>query len=160
MVQRIKAWRTARALSQSQAVRAMTEGGVPIKLRTLQQWEIGTRSPHSVTAAAIERFLAEEEKESPPPRAPASIIVRLKRWREENNFTRAQAVEVLANAGLPVKLNTLQRWETGERHPSALAAKALQNFLDQVIVSEAREPAKTQTRKPKDESGRGTGRNT
>ena len=159
LVQRIKEWRTARGLSQSEAVRTLAEAGLPIKLSTLQQWEIGRRSPQPVTAFAIERFLAEEPRIAPRPTTPSPIIVRLKRWREENNFTRGQAVEVLTNAGLPVKLNTLQRWEAGERRPSALAAKALQNFLDQVIMSESREAVKTQTRKRKDETGRGPERN-
>lgn len=159
VVQRIKAWRKARDLSQSQAVRALTEGGVPIKLRSLQQWEIGARSPQLVTAAAIQRFLDEEEKQPPPRRVPASIILHLKRWREENNLSRAQAVAVLTDAGLPVKLNTLQRWENGQRHPSALAAHALQNFLDRVFVSEAHQAIKTQTRKPRAEPGKGAERN-
>src|SRR5260221_13758979 len=62
LIVRFKAWRTAQGLRQSKAASALVDAGLPIALRTLQQWEIGRRSPQSVTAAALERFLAEPEK--------------------------------------------------------------------------------------------------
>src|SRR5271166_4285372 len=79
VITKLKAWRTARGFSQSQAIRALVAGGLPIKLgtlqqwerarsspqavpaklQTLQQWETGRRSPPAITTAALERFLHE-----------------------------------------------------------------------------------------------------
>ncbi len=110
LIERLKAWRTAKDLSQSKAARVLADAGLPVALRTLQQWEIGQHSPHTVTAAALERFLAEQEKllTSQRHKTVAPVIERLRSWREANNLSQAQAVEVLLAAGLPAKLKTLQ----------------------------------------------------
>ena len=39
VITKLKAWRTARGFSQSQTIRALVAGRLPIKLGTLQQWE-------------------------------------------------------------------------------------------------------------------------
>ena len=141
LIEKLKAWRRARDLSQSEAARILADAGLPIALTTLRQWEIGRRSPQSVTAAALEKFLAEQEKPSAiqTNRIVAPVIQRLKRWREENNLSTAQAAAALTKSGLPVKANTLQRWLSGLRHPSALTANAITNFLDRIHVAGAQQ---------------------
>ncbi len=57
VIERLKAWREANNLSQSQTEKLLIEAGLPAKLKTLQGWEIGRHSPQAITAAAIERFL-------------------------------------------------------------------------------------------------------
>jgi transcriptional regulator with XRE-family HTH domain len=133
LIERLKAWRTAKDLSQSKAARVLADAGLPVALRTLQQWEIGQHSPHTVTAAALKRFLAEQEKllASQQRKTVAPVIERLKAWREANNLSQAQAVEVLLAAGLPAKLKTLQGWEIGRHSPQPITAAALEQFLDQ-----------------------------
>ncbi len=133
LIERLKAWRTAKDLSQSKAARVLADAGLPVALRTLQQWEIGQHSPHTVTAAALERFLAEQEKlfASQRHKTVAPVIERLRSWREANNLSQAQAVEVLLAAGLPAKLKTLQGWEIGRHSPQPITAAALERFLDQ-----------------------------
>ena len=137
LIDRFKAWRTAQGLSQAKAAQVLTGAGLPIAVRTLQQWEIGRRSPQSVTVAALERFLVEQEKQSAIQTNPivTPVIQRLKRWREENNLSTAQAATALTESGVPVKANTLQRWQSGLRHPSDLAANAISNFLDRAHVA-------------------------
>src|SRR5271166_391192 len=109
VIKKLKAWRVANNFSQSQAVRALVDAGLPVKLGTLQQWEIARSSPHAVTAAALERFLSLQMKSevSPAEKCVAPVVVRLKAWREGNNLSQAQAVAVLVAAGLPAKLRTL-----------------------------------------------------
>ena len=133
LIRRLKYWRTSNDLSQVQAVKALVGEGLPIALTTLQQWEIERRSPQPVTAAALERFLAEQEKMSASRRhkSVAPVIERLKAWRETNNLSQAQAVEVMLAAGLPAKLKTLQGWEIGRHSPQPITAAALGRFLDQ-----------------------------
>jgi transcriptional regulator with XRE-family HTH domain len=133
IIERLKAWRKNKNLSQSKAARALADAGLPVVLRTLQQWEIGQHSPHAVTAAAIEKFLAEEEKllASHRRKKRAPVIRRLKAWRQANNLSQAQAVEALLAAGLPAKLKTLQGWEIGRHSPQPITAAALARFLDQ-----------------------------
>jgi transcriptional regulator with XRE-family HTH domain len=131
VIPRLRAWRTANALSQTQAVKAFAKGGLPIKLGTLQQWERGRSSPQSVTAAALDMFLSAQNRKSVASTAPAPVIRRLKAWREANNFSQIQAVDFLCRAGLPAKFRTLQDWESGRRHPRAITAAALQRFLDE-----------------------------
>src|SRR5215469_3879917 len=115
LIEKLKAWRQARHLSQSKAARILGDAGLPIALATLQQWEIGRRSPQSVTAAALERFLAEQERSSlaPAQKMIAPVVARLKDWRKANNLSQSQAVEILLAAGLPVRIRTLQEWEIG-----------------------------------------------
>lgn len=133
LIERFKAWRTSKNLSQSKAARVLADAGLPIAVRTLQQWEIGQHAPHAVTAAALEKFLTEQKKSSTSrtqkPIAP--VIRRLKIWREANNLSQSQAVEVLNAAGLPVSVRTVQDWEIGRRSPRALAVSALEKFLEQ-----------------------------
>src|SRR5258706_12556455 len=91
LIERLKAWRTSNNLSQAQAVKVLVSEGLPIALTTLQQWEIGRRSPQPVTAAALERFLAEQEK-SPLYRAQKTVtpgIERLTPWRESKHLTQS-----------------------------------------------------------------------
>src|SRR5258708_32697199 len=88
LIERLKAWRTAKDLSQSKAASSLADAGLPIALRTLQQWEIGRRSPQSVTAAALERFLAEQGKFSKARvgKTDAPVIERIKIWRNTKHL--------------------------------------------------------------------------
>jgi DNA-binding transcriptional regulator YiaG len=104
---------------------------LPIKLRTLQTWEIGQSAPQPVTAAALERFLSQRHETPPSQKSPAAIILRLKAWRETNNLSQAETVDALVSAGVPAKLPTLQQWETGRRSPPAITTAALERFLDE-----------------------------
>jgi hypothetical protein len=61
----------------------------------------------------------------------APVIERLKSWREANNLSRSQAVEVLKSSGLPAKLKTLQARESGRNSPQPITAAALERFLDE-----------------------------
>jgi transcriptional regulator with XRE-family HTH domain len=133
LIDRFRAWRTAKGLSQSKAAEALADAGLPIALRTLQQWEIGRRSPHAVTAAAIENFLDQQEKSSSAKleKNIAPVIERLKAWRETNGLGQSQAVEALISAGLPAKLRTLQDWESGRHSPQPITAAALEKFLEE-----------------------------
>jgi transcriptional regulator with XRE-family HTH domain len=133
LIERLKAWRISNNLSQAQAVKILVAEGLPIALTTLQQWEIGRRSPQPVAVAALERFLARQEKSSlsRAQKAISPVIERLKAWREVNNLSQLQAVEVLRSAGLPAKVKTLQAWENGRNSPQPITAAALQQFLDQ-----------------------------
>ncbi len=133
VIRKLKTWRAVNNLSQSQAVRALVDAGLPVKLRTLQQWEIASSSPHAVTAAALERFLAEQKKSeaSALQKSVAPVIERLKAWREANNLSQSQAVQILLAAGLPAKVRTLQAWEIGRHSPQAITAAALERFLDE-----------------------------
>jgi transcriptional regulator with XRE-family HTH domain len=137
LIERLKAWRVSKGFSQTKASRVLADVGLPVAVRTLQQWEIGQHAPHPVTAAALEKFLSEQQKQATVPTKTivAPVIDRLKRWRKENNFSTTQAAAVLTENGLPVKVNTLQRWESGLRHPSALSANAITNFLDKAHVT-------------------------
>jgi transcriptional regulator with XRE-family HTH domain len=133
LIQRLRAWRSAKGLSQAQTAQVLADAGLPISLRTLQQWEIGRRSPQSVTAASLEQFLDEQQKSSlsRPEKSVTPVIERLKAWREGNNLSQSQAVEVLQSAGLPAKLKTLQAWESGRNSPQPITAAALERFLDE-----------------------------
>jgi transcriptional regulator with XRE-family HTH domain len=141
VIVKLKAWRTVHGLSQSQAVRVLVDAGLPIKIGTLQQWERARTSPQAVTSAALERFLSEQHETSTSQRAPAPIILRLKSWREANNLSQAEAVRVLASAGVPAKLATLQQWEIGRRSPPAITTAALQRFLDEHPTLDRRSPS-------------------
>jgi DNA-binding transcriptional regulator YiaG len=133
-------WRTANNLSQSEAVRILANAGLPVKLGTLQHWEIGHRSPHPVTAGALSRFLEEHPRFRPPrsrdkgeeiPKILPPVIQQLMRWRKANRLSQAQAAHVLVDAGLPVSVRTLQSWEIGRRAPQPLSAAALGRFLEE-----------------------------
>jgi transcriptional regulator with XRE-family HTH domain len=141
VIVKLKAWRTVHGLSQSQAVRVLVDAGLPIKIGTLQQWERARTSPQAVTSAALERFLSEQHETSTSQRAPAPIILRLKSWREANSLSQAEAVRILASAGVPAKLPTLQQWEIGRRSPPAITTAALQRFLDEHPAIDRRSPS-------------------
>jgi DNA-binding transcriptional regulator YiaG len=132
-IRKLKAWRMVNNLSQSEAVRTLVGAGLPVKLSTLQQWEIARSAPHPVTAAALEKFLSAQKKSemSASRKTIAPVILRLKAWREGNSLSQAQAVAALVAAGLPAKLRTVQDWETGRRSPQAITAAALARFLDE-----------------------------
>ena len=133
VVARLKTWRALNNLSQSQAVRILVRAGLPVALATLQQWEIARSSPRALMAAALVRFLAEQEKLSTTSgqKSVAPVVQRLKAWRESNSLSQSQAVKLLNAAGLPAKLKTLQGWEIGRHSPQAITAAALERFLDQ-----------------------------
>jgi len=61
VIERLKAWRERNNISQAQAVKLLQSAGLPARLKTLQAWESGRNSPQAITAAAIERFLDEQE---------------------------------------------------------------------------------------------------
>lgn len=65
VIQHLRRWRKTNNLSQSQAVHILIDAGLPVKLRTLQDWEIGRRSPHPLSAAALTRFLEEHPRIKP-----------------------------------------------------------------------------------------------
>lgn len=70
VIERLKAWREANNLSQSQAVRLLNAAGLPAKVKTLQGWEIGRHSPQAITAVAIERFLDQQPPHPSPLHSP------------------------------------------------------------------------------------------
>jgi transcriptional regulator with XRE-family HTH domain len=133
VIRKLKAWRTAQGFSQSEATRLLIESGVPVALATLQQWEIARSEPRPLMVATLEKFLGAQERLSAARRRKtiSPVIERLKAWRQANNLSQSEAVEVLLAAGLPVKLRTLQDWETARRSPRPLSASALDRFLDE-----------------------------
>ena len=133
VVTRLKKWRALNNLSQAQAVRILVKAGLPVALPTLQQWEIARSSPRALMVAALARFLAEQEKLSTTSgqKTVAPVVERLKAWRQANNLSQSQAVELLIAAGLPAKLKTLQGWESERHSPHPITAAALAQFLDQ-----------------------------
>jgi transcriptional regulator with XRE-family HTH domain len=133
VIRKLKGWRGVRGFSQSQAAKALVQAGIPVALTTLQQWEIARSFPRPLMVAALERFLADQEKvpASSMKRSIAPVIERLKSWREANNLSQSQAIEVLQSAGLPAKLKTLQAWENGRNSPQPITAAALERFLDE-----------------------------
>jgi len=111
-----------------------------LRMMAQQRALLGHRSPHSVTAAALSRFLEEHQhirgqssrdKAEEIPKNLAPVIQQLIRWRKANRLSQAQAAHVLVNAGLPVSVRTLQSWETGRRSPQPLSAAALARFLEE-----------------------------
>jgi DNA-binding transcriptional regulator YiaG len=66
LIQRLKQWRTANDLSQSQAVAALKAGGLPVTLDTLQNWESGRNTPRGLSAVALSESLARHSKISKP----------------------------------------------------------------------------------------------
>jgi hypothetical protein len=57
------------------------------------------------------------------------LIQLLKKWRKTNDLSQTQAVAAFQAEGLPVTLDTLQKWEIGRNTPSRFAAIALSDFL-------------------------------
>jgi DNA-binding transcriptional regulator YiaG len=62
LIQRLKKWRTANDLSQTQAVAAFQAEGLPVTLDTLQNWEIGRNTPSRLAAVALSDFLKRHPK--------------------------------------------------------------------------------------------------
>jgi DNA-binding transcriptional regulator YiaG len=57
LIKRLKKWRADKELSQAEAVHVFEKQGLPISLDTLQNWEIGRRSPRGLSAVALSEFL-------------------------------------------------------------------------------------------------------
>ncbi len=53
----LKRWREQNGLSQSDAVKVLTNTGIPITLDSLQNWETGRRRPRADIALALADFL-------------------------------------------------------------------------------------------------------
>ena len=71
------------------------------------------------------------------------LVVRLKAWRAQNDISQAEATELLREGGLPVRLRTLQEWESGRAAPNVFAALALTEFLEKhPTVSIRRDPSR------------------
>jgi DNA-binding transcriptional regulator YiaG len=62
LIKRLKKWRADNELSQAEAVNVFREQGLPISLDTLQNWEIGRRSPRGLLAVALSDFLKRHSK--------------------------------------------------------------------------------------------------
>jgi DNA-binding transcriptional regulator YiaG len=56
-VEELKSWRLENKLSQAQAVRIFHEAGIPVSLRSLQNWEIGHRTPTALAAHTLREFI-------------------------------------------------------------------------------------------------------
>src|SRR5260221_5125906 len=110
LIERLKAWRTSNNLSQAQAVKILVGEGLPIALTTLQQWEIVRRSPQPVAVAALERFLARQEKSSlsRAQKTITPVIERLKAWREVTKLNPSEILEAPRSAGVPGQLHAPQ----------------------------------------------------
>jgi transcriptional regulator with XRE-family HTH domain len=69
LIQQLKRWRQASGLSQSKAVRALNEAGIPVTLYSLQSWEIGRWHPRAPVALALAEFLQKHLKRKPRKRS-------------------------------------------------------------------------------------------
>jgi hypothetical protein len=58
------------------------------------------------------------------------IVKRLKAWRERNGLSQRATSEVMHKAGVPIKLSTIQNWESGRNTPGELSSTVLRTFLD------------------------------
>jgi DNA-binding transcriptional regulator YiaG len=77
------------------------------------------------------------------PKELPDLVVRLKAWRAQNDISQAEAAELLHEGGLPVRLRTLQEWESGRAAPNPFAALALTEFLEKhPTVSIRRDPSR------------------
>jgi DNA-binding transcriptional regulator YiaG len=57
LVVRLKAWRAQNDISQAEAAELLRGRGLPIRLRTLQEWEAGRAVPNAFAALALTQFL-------------------------------------------------------------------------------------------------------
>ena len=57
VVVRLKAWRAKNNISQTEAGDVLRRRGLPIRLRTLQEWEAGRSAPNPFAAVALTAFL-------------------------------------------------------------------------------------------------------
>ena len=140
LIQQLIRWRKNNQLSQSKAVRILEDAGLPVKLGTLQHWEIGRARPHPLSAAALAKFLEQQppsksspspEKKDSKPKSLLPVVQQLVRWRASNKLSQSEAVRILGNAGLPISVRTLQSWEIGRRSPQAVTAAALTRYFEQ-----------------------------
>ena len=68
LIQLLKEWRTANALTQAEAVAVFQAEGLPVTLDTLQNWEIGRRAPRGLAVVALSDFLKRHSKIAKPRR--------------------------------------------------------------------------------------------
>jgi hypothetical protein len=57
LIRLLKEWRVVNGLSQAKAVELFRTEGLPVTLDTLQNWEIGRRTPSQFAAVALSDFL-------------------------------------------------------------------------------------------------------
>ena len=69
LIEQLKRWRQASGLSQSKAVRALNEAGIPVTLYSLQSWEIGRWNPRAPVALALAEFLQKRPERRPGKRS-------------------------------------------------------------------------------------------
>jgi DNA-binding transcriptional regulator YiaG len=62
----LKQWREHNGFSQSDAVKALNNHGIPVTLDSLQNWGSGRRNPHAAVALALADFLRQFPKKSSP----------------------------------------------------------------------------------------------
>ncbi len=67
VIEHLKKWRTANNLSQAQATKVFNAAGLPITLDSIQNWEIGRRSPTPFAALALAEFLNRNPRIKTPP---------------------------------------------------------------------------------------------
>jgi DNA-binding transcriptional regulator YiaG len=140
VIQQLIGWRKTNDFSQSEAVRILEDAGLPVKLGTLQHWEIGRTRPHPLSAAALAKFLEQQrfsksshspDNKGATPKSLPPVVQQLARWRASNQLSQSQAVRILADAGLPISVRTLQSWEIGRRSPQPVTAAALTRYLEE-----------------------------
>jgi transcriptional regulator with XRE-family HTH domain len=66
LISDLKHWREQKGFSQSDAVTALNNHGIPVTLDSLQNWESGRRNPHAAVALALADFLRQLPKKSSP----------------------------------------------------------------------------------------------
>ena len=68
LVKRLVKWRKDNKLTQGGVAEVFASCGVPIDIRTIQQWEQGRYNPSRLAAAALEKFFASPPKitDAPP----------------------------------------------------------------------------------------------
>jgi hypothetical protein len=59
-----------------------------------------------------------------------AVIQKLREWRALNSLSRAQALAVMKDLGMPVGRGTMQSWERGARFPGPFTIQALESFLE------------------------------
>jgi len=57
LIRLLKKWRTTNELTQAEAVAVFQAEGLPVTLDTLQNWEIGRRTPRGLSAVTLSEFL-------------------------------------------------------------------------------------------------------
>ena len=93
------------------------------------------RVTYEITPSPAREPVRKRPKELP------DLVVRLKAWRAQNDISQAEAAELLRGGGLPIRLRTLQEWESGRAAPNPFAALALTEYLEKhPTVSIRRDP--------------------